>query len=186
MSNDPAIKDAQTRMKKAIAALKEELAGVRAGRASTALLEHVVVEAYGSPMPLNQVASLSAPESRLITVQPWDKGTVAAIEKAIRDAGLGLNPVKDGGLIRVPLPELTEARRKEMVKLIHKQGEHAKVAVRNIRRDAIDHLRRQEKSKAISQDDLHTHEKSVQDLTDRFIAEIDQAIAQKEKDVLEV
>ncbi|MBF0188977.1 MAG: ribosome recycling factor [Magnetococcales bacterium] len=178
--------DLKTRMGKAVESLKEELAGLRTGRASTGLLENLVVDAYGSEMPLNQVATLSVPEPRMITVQPWDKSTVAAVERAIRDSDLGLNPMKDGGIIRVPLPELTEERRKELVRLAHKYGEQGKIAVRNIRRDGIDTAKKAEKNKEISQDDLRVLEKEIQDLTDDHVKQIDDVVQAKEADIMEV
>ncbi|MBF0155959.1 MAG: ribosome recycling factor [Magnetococcales bacterium] len=183
---DRRIKELSVRMHKAIATLKEELAALRTGRASTSILENVLVEAYGSKMPLNQVATLSVPDARQISVQCWDKGTLQAIERAIRDSGLGLNPLNDGGLIRVPLPELTEERRKELVKLVHKYGEQAKVAIRNIRRDGMDALKKAEKSKEISKDDLHLGEKAVQEATDECIAEVDGVVSHKEAEIMQV
>lgn len=180
------VKDVKSRMTKAIGALKEELASVRAGRASASILDNLVINAYGSDMPLNQVASVNVPEARLITVQPWDKGTINAIEKAIRESDLGLNPINDGQIIRVPMPELTEERRKELVKLVHKYGEQSKIAVRNIRRDGIDQLRKAEKGKEISQDEMRNGEKLVQDATDLFVKEVDQVVAKKEADVMQV
>ncbi|MBF0135006.1 MAG: ribosome recycling factor [Magnetococcus sp. DMHC-1] len=182
--NDPHLQEAQTRMKKAVDVLREELAGVRTGRASTSLLEHIPVEVYGAQMPLNQLASLTVPEPRMIAIQPWDKGTAAAIEKAIHEANLGLNPIKDADMIRVPLPELTETRRKELVKVIHKFGEQAKVAIRNVRRDTIDYVKKQEKSKVLSKDDARQMEKSVQEITDHQITDIEKVVAQKEADLL--
>ena len=183
---DPLMKDLQTRMKKALAVLKDELSGLRTGRASTSLIENINVEAYGSPMPLNQLASLSTPEPRLIAVQPWDKGVAKAIEKAIRESELGLNPSNDGQIIRVPLPELTEERRKELAKQLHKYGEGCKVAVRNIRRDGMETLKKAEKDKEISQDDLRHHEKQVQEITDDFTKQIDEMVAHKEEDIMTV
>lgn len=183
---DPVLQSLDTRMKKALGSVKEELAGVRTGRASTALLEHIVVEAYGSPMPLNQLAAINVPEARLITVQPWDKSTTKAVEKAIMESGLGLNPMNDGELIRVPLPELTEERRKELVKVVHKLSEQGKVAMRNIRRDSMDQVKKMEKAKKISVDDLRQTEKKIQEHTDHFIKEIDTVVAQKEAEVMQV
>ncbi|ABK44351.1 ribosome recycling factor [Magnetococcus marinus MC-1] len=182
----PLIKDLEQRMNKSLAALKDELATVRTGRASTSLLDAVMVNAYGSMMPLNQVASMTVPEARMINVQPWDKGQLGAIEKAIRDADLGLNPSNDGQIVRVPLPELTEERRKDLVKLVHKYSEACKIAVRNIRRDGIEGLRKAEKNKEISQDEMHTQEKLVQESTDKFIKLIDEAIVSKEADIMQV
>ena len=142
---NPLLSELKLRMEKALEALKEENASVRTGRATTGLLEHIQVTIYGSRMPLNQLASLSIPEPRIILVQPWDKGTIQAIDKAIRESELGLNPINDGKLLRVPMPELTEQRRKELVKLVHKYGEAAKIAMRNVRREGIEQLRKSEK-----------------------------------------
>lgn len=180
------LKEMETRMKKSLAALKEELSAVRTGRASAHLLDQVMAPAYGTLTPLNQLATINVPEARLITVQPWDRSTLKAIEKAIRDADLGLNPANDGQVIRVPIPELSEERRREMVKQVHKYGELGKVAVRNIRREGMDQLKKAEKDKDISQDELHQREKQVQELTDRYIKEMDAAIAHKEADVMQV
>ncbi|MBF0357431.1 MAG: ribosome recycling factor [Magnetococcales bacterium] len=183
---DRDLKELTQRMDKSIDSLKEELSTIRTGRATTSLLENVLVEVYGSPTPINQVAALNVPEARMITVQPWDKSTIKTIEKGIRDADLGLNPMSDGVLIRVPLPELTEERRRDLVKIVHKYGEQSKVAVRNIRRDGIDQFKKQEKSKEISQDDLRQLEKQIQDITDTKIKLIEEAVAQKESDVMQV
>lgn len=174
------------RMKKAIQALKDEMGTLRTGRASTSILDNLTADAYGSPMPLSQLATLNVPEPRMITVQPWDKKMVGPIEKAIRESDLGLNPQSDGMLIRIPMPELTEERRRDIVKVVHKYGEQAKIAVRNIRRDGIDQTKKAEKNKEISQDDLRQYEKNIQDLTDRFVKEVDQAVAKKEDDVMQV
>lgn len=184
--DNPLLNELEDRMKKTLSVLREELSGVRTGRASAHLLDQVQVLAYGSLMPLNQVATVNVPETRLISVQPWDKGMLKAIEKAIRDADLGLNPANDGQVIRVPIPELSEERRKEMVKLVHKYGEQAKVAVRNVRREGMDHLKKAEKEKEISQDEMHQQEKLVQELTDRMIKEVDGAITRKEADLMQV
>jgi ribosome recycling factor len=183
---DRDLKELTQRMDKSIEALKEELSTIRTGRATTSLLDNVLVEVYGSPTPINQVAALNVPEARMITVQPWDKSTIKAIEKGIRDADLGLNPMSDGVLIRVPLPELTEERRRDLVKIVHKYGEQSKVAVRNIRRDGIDQFKKQEKSKEISQDDLRQLEKQIQDVTDNKIKLVEEAVTQKESDVMQV
>jgi ribosome recycling factor len=174
------------RMDKSLEALKEELSTIRTGRATTSLLENVMVEVYGSPTPINQVAALNVPEPRMITVQPWDKSTLKAIEKGIRDSDLGLNPMSDGVLIRVPLPELTEERRRDLVKIVNKYGEQSKIAIRNIRRDGIDQNKKMEKSKEISQDDLRQIEKQIQDVTDTKIKLVDEAVSQKESDVMQV
>jgi ribosome recycling factor len=174
------------RMNGAVSALKAELAGLRTGRASPHLLDPVKVEAYGSLMPISQVGTVSTPEPRLLTVQIWDKGLVKATDKAIRDAGLGLNPQVDGQLLRIPIPELNEERRKELVKLAHKYAEQGKVAVRNIRRDGMEALKKAEKDHKISQDDHHKHGDELQKLTDSHIHELDQALHQKEQEIMQV
>ncbi|MBF0190605.1 MAG: ribosome recycling factor [Magnetococcales bacterium] len=184
---DPAVlQSLDQRMAKAIHALKEELAGVRTGRATTSILDRVMVNAYGSETPLNQVATLNVPEPRLITVQPWDKKLIKAIEKGILESELGLNPANDGVLIRVPLPELNEERRKELVKMVQKTGEQAKVALRNVRREIMDQFKKMEKNKEISQDDLRQMEKVVQERTDLRVKEVDEVVAHKEADVMRV
>lgn len=174
------------RMNGAVSALKAELAGLRTGRASPHLLDPVKVEAYGNLMPISQVGTVSTPEPRLLTVQIWDKGLVKATDKAIRDAGLGLNPQVDGQLLRIPIPELNEERRKELVKLAHKYAEQGKVAVRNIRRDGMEALKKAEKDHKISQDDHHKHGDELQKLTDSHIHELDQALHQKEQEIMQV
>lgn len=176
--------DLQRRMHGAVEALKHDLAGLRTGRASTALVDGVQVEVYGSNMPLNQVATVSVPEPRLLTVQVWDRSNVQPVEKAIRSAGLGLNPVTDGQLIRLPIPDLTEERRKELAKLVGQYAEKAKIAVRNVRRDGMDNLKADENKKEISEDERKRSETDVQKLTDSTIAEIDAAAAAKEKEIL--
>lgn len=178
--------DLSQRMHKSVEVLREELAGLRTGRASTALLDRLTVEAYGSRMPISQVASLSVPEARLIVVQAWDKGTAPLIAKAIRDAELGLNPIVEGQVIRVPLPELTEQRRKELVKMVHKYSEQSKVTVRNLRREGMDLLKKMEKNKELSKDDMHAQEKVVQEMTDKIMVEVDRLAAQKEADIMQV
>lgn len=179
-------KDLKRRMDSAVDVLKKEFQGLRTGRASTALLDPVVVEAYGSPVPLNQVANVSVPEPRLITVQVWDKGTVKAVEKAIRDAGLGLNPAADGQTVRVPIPPLNEERRKELQKVASKYAEQARVSVRNVRRDGMDALKKMEKDGVISQDEQRGHEKDIQAFTDETIKHLDEALAHKEKEIMQV
>lgn len=174
------------RMEGAVAALHKEFAGLRTGRASTGMLEPVHVDAYGSMMPLNQVASISVPEPRLLSVQVWDKGMVKAVEKAIREAGLGLNPQPDGALIRVPVPELSQERRQELVKIAGKYAEQARVAVRNVRRDGMDELKKQEKDKKISEDEHKTQSDKVQKLTDEHIKKVDEALTHKEKEIMVV
>jgi len=178
--------DIKRRMQGAIQALKHELAGLRTGRASAALLEPVVVEAYGQAMPINQVATVSVPESRALAVQVWDKGMVNAVDKAIRDANLGLSPTVEGQILRIRIPELNEQRRKELAKIAHKYAEESRVAVRHVRRDGMDILKKQVKDKAISEDDEKKHEHEVQKATDAAISEIDQALAGKEKEIMQV
>ncbi len=167
--------------RRAVEALKHDLSGLRTGRANTALLEPVTVEVYGSNMPLTQVATISAPEPRLLSVQVWDKSNVGPVDKAIRSAGLGLNPITDGQNIRLPIPDLTEERRKELAKLASQYAEKARIAVRNVRRDGNDNLKADEKKGEISEDDRKRQETEVQKLTDATIAEIDTAAAAKEK-----
>ena len=174
------------RMNGAVTALKAELAGLRTGRASPHLLDPVKVEAYGNLMPISQVGTISTPEPRLLTVQVWDKGLVKATDKAIRDAGLGLNPQTDGQLLRIPIPELNEERRKELVKLAHKYAEQGKVAVRNIRRDGMEALKKAEKDHKIGQDEHRKHGDELQKLTDSHIHDIDQALHGKEQEIMQV
>jgi ribosome recycling factor len=177
--------DLQRRMHGAVEALKHDLAGLRTGRASTTLLDPVVVEVYGATMPLNQVGTVSAPEPRMLSVQVWDRANVTAVEKAIRSAGLGLNPISDGQNIRLPIPDLTEERRKELAKLAGQYAEKARVAVRNVRRDGMDLVKQDEKKGEIGQDDQKRLENEVQKLTDETIAEIDAAAHAKEKEILQ-
>ena len=176
--------DLQRRMHGAVEALKHDLGGLRTGRASTALLDPITVEVYGAQMPLNQVATVSVPEARLLTVQVWDRSNIQPVEKAIRSAGLGLNPITDGQLIRLPIPELTEERRKELAKLVGQYAEKAKIAVRNVRRDGMEHLKADEKKHEISEDERKRLEHEVQKLTDDTIKEIDAAADHKEKEIL--
>jgi ribosome recycling factor len=180
------ISDLKRRMQGAVAALKHDLGGLRTGRASASLIEPVHVEAYGQSMPLNQVATISVPESRMLSVQVWDKGMVGAVDRAIRDANLGLSPTVEGQILRIRIPELNEQRRKEMVKVAHKYTEEARVAVRHVRRDGIDALKKSLKDKAIGEDDEKRHESEVQKLTDQFIADVDHALADKEKEIMQV
>jgi len=179
-------KNAQDRMTKSLETLRNDLAKVRTGRAHTGILDHVMVEYYGNPTPINQVANLTLIDARTIGVQPFEKKMGATIEKAIREADLGLNPSAQGDLIRVPTPALTEERRKEMVKLAKSEAEDAKVAVRNIRRDANEGLKKLVKDKAISEDDERRGTEEVQKLTDKFIADIDKMVVEKEKDIMTV
>ncbi len=174
------------RMDGALKSLATEFAGLRTGRASAGLLEHVTVEAYGSSMPLNQVANVVVPESRLLLVQVWDKTMVKAVEKGIASAGLGLNPSADGQNVRVPIPELSEERRKELVKVAAKYSEATRVAVRNVRRDGMEDLKKQEKDNKISKDEHHSISEKVQQLTDKHIAKVDEMLVDKEKDILKV
>jgi ribosome recycling factor len=176
----------KTRMHKSVVSLKDELAGLRTGRASASLLEPVSVEAYGSKMPLNQVATVTVPEPRLLSVQVWDRGLAGAVEKAIRNSGLGLNPAAEGQVIRVPLPELNEERRRELTKVAHNYAEQARVAVRHVRRDGMDLLKKLEKDGNISQDDGRKHGEQVQQATDAAIAEIDGVLAVKEQEIMQV
>mgnify|MGYP001392097869 FL=1 len=179
-------KNAEERMEKAVAALRKELAALRAGRASPALLDRVQVEYYGTMTPVNQLASVSTPDPRTLVIQPWDKSSLSAIEKAILKSELGLTPVSDGNVIRLALPPLTEERRAELVKMTKKYGEEAKVAVRNIRRDAIDEIKKLEKSAALSENESRRHQEDIQKTTDKFVAEIDKVLAAKEKEIMEV
>ena len=180
------MKDLERRMNGALEALHTEFQGLRTGRASVNLLEPVQVEAYGSTMPLNQVGTVSAPEPRLLTVQVWDKGMVNAVSKAIMESGLGLNPQPDGQLIRVPLPDLTEERRKELVKVAGKYAEETRIAVRNVRQDGMQSIKKLKNDNEISEDDQRHYEDDVQKLTDKKIKEVDQVLEQKEKDIMQV
>lgn len=179
-------KDLSRRMEGAVEVLHKEFTGLRTGRASVSLLEPVMVEAYGVPTPINQVASVSVPESRMLSVQVWDKSMVKSVEKAIRDSGLGLNPAADGTLVRVPIPALNEERRAELSKVAGKYAEQAKISVRNVRRDGMDQLKKWEKDGDISKDEMHDQEKEVQKLTDKVIGEIDEALAHKEQEIMQV
>lgn len=176
--------DLERRMHGAVESLKHDLGGLRTGRANTALLDPITVEVYGSNMPLNQVATVSAPEPRMLSVQVWDKSNVTPVEKAIRNAGLGINPIVDGNNIRLPIPDMTEERRRELAKLAHSYAEKAKIAARNVRRDGNDDLKTDEKKKEISEDERKRFEAEVQKMTDATIAEIDAALAAKEKEIL--
>ncbi|MBM3320693.1 MAG: ribosome recycling factor [Candidatus Eisenbacteria bacterium] len=180
------MQEAAERMKKAEEALARELAGIRTGKANPALLDPIKVEYYGAPTPLRQLANIAAPEPRLLVIQPFDKRAIPEIEKAILKSPLGLNPASDGNLIRIPIPSLTEERRRELTKLVRKMGENAKVAVRNIRRDANDRLKKMEKDGAVTEDEGKKQLEKVQDLTNKNIDEIDKMIERKEKEVMEV
>jgi ribosome recycling factor len=177
--------DLQRRMHGAVEALRHDLTGLRTGRASASLLEPVVVEVYGSHMPISQVATISVPEPRMLSVQVWDRSNVGAVEKAIRSAGLGLNPISEGQTLRLPIPDLTEERRKELAKLASQYAEKARIAVRNVRRDGMDNLKTDEKKHEISEDEHKKLGQEVQKLTDETIAEIDAAASAKEKEILQ-
>lgn len=180
------MQDSENRMVKALDVLKKELQSLRAGRANPAILEKITVDYYGSPTPINQMANITAPEPRLLVIQPWDKSIIPNIEKAILKSDLGLNPSSDGTVIRLAIPQLTQERRKELAKVVKKKGEDAKVAVRNIRREANELLKNLEKSKDISEDDNKRSQEDVQKLTDKFIQEIDKVLENKEKEIMEV
>jgi len=186
MSEDPIVKELRRRMDGALEVLRKEFAGLRTGRASASLLDPVMVEAYGNTMPLNQVGTISVPEPRLIIVQVWDRGVVKPAEKAIREAGLGLNPQTEGQTIRVPIPDLNEERRRELTKVAAKYTEQARVSVRNVRRDGLDLLKKQEKDHKITQDQHRKLDKDIQALTDEMIKKIDGLLAQKDKEILQV
>jgi ribosome recycling factor len=183
---DPDLNDLKRRMDGAIEALRREFAGLRTGRASISLLEPITVEAYGATMPLNQVGTIGVPEPRMITVQVWDKSLVSVVDKAIRDSGLGLNPSTDGQQVRVPIPQLSEERRVELTKIAGKYAEQARVAVRNVRRDGMETLKRMEKDGEISQDEHHLWADEVQALTDEHVKLVDDVLAQKETEIMQV
>ena len=180
------IADLQRRMDGALQALHREFGGLRTGRAATSLLEPITVDAYGSAMPMNQVGTIGAPEPRLLTVQVWDNSLVKAVEKSIRDSGLGLNPQSEGNTVRVPIPDLSEERRTELKKVASRYAEQARVAVRNVRRDGMDGLKKAEKDGEISQDEHHSVADEIQKLTDSHISEIDKVLAGKEKEIMQV
>jgi len=180
------LSEIERRMRGAFAVLKQEFSGLRTGRASASLLDPIMVMAYGNPMPLNQVATVNAPEPRLITVQVWDKSQANAVDKAIRESDLGLNPVMEGQLLRLPIPELNQERRQELAKVAHKYAEQARVAVRNVRRDGMEHLKRAEKDGDMGKDEHHSLATKVQDLTDKIIKEIDEGLANKEAEIMQV
>lgn len=183
---DPDIDDVTRRMDGALEVLRREFLGLRTGRATPSLLEPIVVEAYDSQMPLNQLGSISVPEPRMLSVQVWDKTMVKAIEKAVMNAGLGLNPVVDGQLVRVPIPELNEERREELGRVAGRYAEEARVAVRNVRRDGMDKLKRMEKDGELSQDDHHLWGDEIQSLTDAHVAKIDEVLESKQQDIMQV
>ena len=186
MASNFDLNDLEKRMRSTIENLKRELSGLRTGRASTHLLDPIQVTVYGSKMPLNQVATVSVPEPLTISVQVWDKSNVQAVDKAIREANLGLNPIVDGALLRLPIPMLTADRRAELAKLAHKYAEHGRVAIRNVRREGMDLLKKLEKDHKISQDDHHKSSARVQELTDKLIKEIDETLASKEAEIHKV
>ena len=179
-------KNAEQKMQKSVESLKADLAKIRTGRAHTGLLDHVQVEYYGSMVPVNQVANITLIDARTIGVQPWEKNMFNKVEKAIRDCDLGLNPANQGDIIRVPMPPLTEDRRRELTKVVKHEGENAKVAVRNLRRDANNHLKDAVKDKTISEDDERRTQEEVQKLTDKYIGEIDKLLAQKEQELMQI
>lgn len=186
MSTDFDLADIKRRMQGAIQSFKHDLGGLRTGRASASLLDPIQVDAYGSLMPLNQVATVTVPEPRLLSVQVWDRSMVGAVEKAIRESDLGLNPNTEGQTMRIRIPELNEQRRKEMVKVAHKYAEEARVAVRHVRRDGMDLLKKLEKDGSIGKDDIERHSEQVQKATDQSVSDIDAALAAKEKEIMQV
>jgi ribosome recycling factor len=179
-------KSAEQKMQKSVETLKTDLGKVRTGRAHTGLLDHIKVDYYGTMMPINQVANVTLADAHTITVQPWEKKMVQVVEKAVRDSDLGLNPATSGDVIRVPMPALTEERRKELIKVVHREAESARVAVRNIRRDAITHLKDLLKAKSVAEDEERRAQEDVQKLTDRYVGEIDKVLHAKEADLLAV
>ncbi len=182
----PSLQSARQKMEKAVEAIRREFASVRTSKASPALLDTVRVEAYGSHMPLNQVASVSAPEPRLLVVQPWDRSLLGVIERAIRESDLGLNPSNDGKIVRVPIPPLTEERRRDLVRLLHKMAEEGRVAVRQARKDANDEIKHRQKDEHLSEDEARREQEEVQKLTDQYIERIDELLKHKEAEVMEV
>ncbi|GED70206.1 ribosome-recycling factor [Brevibacillus reuszeri] len=180
------LKDMEDRMNKAINTLKKDLSSLRAGRANPAMLDRVLVDYYGSPTPISQLANISVPEPRMLIIQPWDKAALKEIDRALQQSDLGISPSNDGVVIRMVIPPLTEERRKDLVKLAGKSGEDSKVAIRNIRRDANDDIKKLEKAATISEDESRRHQESIQKTTDKFIAEVDKIVKDKEKDILEV
>lgn len=179
-------KDIEHKMERAVEVLSTDFSGLRTGRASTSLLDSIQVNAYGSQTPLNQVGSVSVPESRMLSIQVWDKSNVKAVEKAIIESGLGLNPASDGTLVRVPIPPLTEERRLELAKVARKYSEDARISVRNIRRNAMDDLKKMEKDGDIPQDALHDYSDEVQALTDKYVSNIDEALTSKEAEIVQI
>ncbi|MBO6559224.1 MAG: ribosome recycling factor [Nisaea sp.] len=186
MSEGPDLDDLKRRMEGALTALEKEFQGLRTGRASVNLLEPIMVDAYGAKMPINQVGTVGVPEPRMLTVQVWDKSMTKAVEKAIRESDLGLNPQVDGQLLRIPLPDLSEERRGELAKVAAKYAESARIAVRNVRRDGMDSLKKAEKDGDLSQDEKHLYEEEVQEMTNKFVSRIDEALGVKEKEIMQV
>lgn len=186
MVTEDALNDARSRMSKAVEVLKRELATIRTGRANPGLVEHLTVDYYGTPTPLNQIATVIVPEARLITIQPWDRQAISAIEKAIQRSDLGLTPSNDGNVIRLVLPQLTEERRRDLTKLVRRKVEEGRVAVRNIRRDCAEELRRREKAKEVSEDEHRRAQEQLEKLTQQFIADVDRVGQEKETEVMEV
>jgi ribosome recycling factor len=180
------LNDLERRMQGAVSVLKSEFAGLRTGRASASLLDPINVEVYGSAMPLNQVATISVPEPRMLSVQIWDKSNAQAVEKAIRESNLGLNPISEGTLLRIPIPELNAERRQELVKIAHKYAEQARVAIRHVRRDGLDVLKKDEKEGGVGEDESHALADRVQKMTDTFVGEIDELLSQKETEITQV
>ncbi len=183
---DPDIDDIKRRMEGAVSVLDEELGGLRTGRASASLLDRIVVKAYGSEMPLNQVATVSVPEARLLVVNVWDRGNAQAVERAIRESDLGLNPATEGQVLRVPIPELSAERREEMVKVAHRYAEQARISVRNVRRDGMEKLKRMEKEGELSQDEHHAWGEEIQEMTDGYVKRIDGTLAEKEAEIRQI
>jgi len=181
-----ALKDAEDRMKKALASLEKDFAKLRTGRASASLLDGIKVDYYDTPTPLDQIASVSTPDSRTITIQPWDKSAFPKIEKAILKSDLGLNPVNDGKIIRIAIPALTEDRRKDLAKVAKKYAEDAKVALRNVRRDANEALKKKKNDKTLSEDEMHKGQEDIQKLTDAYVVKCDEALSAKEKEIMEI
>ncbi len=180
------IENAEQSMQKTIEVVKREFASLRAGRATPALLDRINVDYYGTPTPISQLATISVPEPRLLVIQPWDKGSIGDIERAIMKSDLGITPASDGNVIRLAIPQLTEERRKELVKFVRKKGEEGKVAVRNIRRDTMDQLKSEQKNAGYSEDDLKRYQDEAQKLTDRYVKEVDSVVAEKEKEIMEI
>lgn len=186
MSTEDVLSDSEDRMKKTVESVQRELAAIRTGHASTGLVDHVKVEYYGTTMPVNQMATVAAPEARLLTIQPWDRAALGAIEKALLKSDLGLTPSNDGAIIRLAIPPLTEVRRKELIKLVHKRVEDGRIAARNVRRDSIDQVRHLVTAKEVSEDDQHRAQEQLQKLTDHYIAQIDALGKEKEAALMEV